>query len=198
MRLKEDILRAQSAEARTAEETMNTLKHGMRGHHIPAYIEEILTHNYCPYFVRMTMVREGDSYSFSYRPGNLKRLDLTSLDAYGKLLLLRSVMTINEVTRNYLIGAENYLIEPELIYSTGNSTLAKDLKVLFYPDIRRVGFPQKMMHFTERIRDEHRRDENELLTIFRDIMETDDINKGKMFLDKQILRIESRSLKKAG
>jgi hypothetical protein len=55
-----------------------------------------------------------------------------------------------------------------------------------------------MMHFTERIRDEHRRNENELLTIFRDIMETDDINKGKMFLDKHILRIESRSLSKAG
>lgn len=177
---------------------MNTLKHGMRGHHIPAYIEEILTHNYCPYFVRMTMVREGDSYNFSYRPGNLTKLDITTLDAYGKLLLLRSVMTINEATRNYLIGSENYLIEPELIYSSGNSTLAKDIKILFYPDIRRVKFSQKMMHFTERIRDEHRRNENELLTIFRDIMETDDINKGKMFLDKHILRIESRSLSKAG
>lgn len=177
---------------------MNTLKHGMTGHHIPAYIEEILTHNYCPCFVRMTMVREGDSYNFSYRPGNLKRLDVSSLDAYGKLLLLRSVMTISEVTKNYLIRAEDYLIEPELIYSADNSTLAKDLKVLFYPDIRRVVFPQKMMRFTERIRDEHRRDENELLTIFRDIMETGDINKGKMFLDKQILRIESRSFSKAG
>ena len=116
----------------------------------------------------------------------------------GKLLLLRSVMTISEVTKNYLIRAEDYLIEPELIYSADNSTLAKDLKVLFYPDIRRVVFPQKMMRFTERIRDEHRRDENELLTIFRDIMETGDINKGKMFLDKQILRIESRSFSKAG
>ena len=146
----------------------------------------------------MTMIREGDSYSFSYRPGNLSKLDIASLDAYGKLLLLRSVMTINEVTKSYLIGAEKYLIEPELIYSVGNSTLAKDLKVMFYPDIRRVSFHQKMMHFTERIRDEHRRNENELLTIFRDIMETADINKGKMFLDKHILRIESRSLSKAG
>ena len=151
---------------------MNTIKQGMTGYHIPAYMEEILTQNYCPYFVRMTIVRDGESYRFSYRPGHLTRLDTSALDTYNKTVLLQSVISVNEAAMGYLIGAENYLLEPELIYSTQNSTLSQDIRILFYPDIKR--------------------------TQFTDTLEAGDINRAKMFLDKHILRIENRSFSKAG
>ena len=89
---------------------MDTIKHGMNGYRIPAYMEEILTHNYCPYFVRMTIVRDGQSYRFSYRPGRLTRLNTEDLDIYGRLMLLRSVIAVCEAAQGYLIGPENYLL----------------------------------------------------------------------------------------
>ena len=177
---------------------MNTIKQGMTGYHIPAYMEEILTQNYCPYFVRMTIVRDGESYRFSYRPGHLTRLDTSALDTYNKTVLLQSLISVNEAAMGYLIGAENYLLEPELIYSTQNSTLSQDIRILFYPDIKRQKFPRKLMLFTERIKDNSRREERELLTQFADTLEAGDINRAKMFLDKHILRIENRSFSKAG
>ena len=199
MHLKEDIPRAQSAEAKKAEVTiMNTIRHGMSGFHIPAYMEEILTHNYCPYFVRMTIVREGDTYRLSYRPGKYENLDTVSLDTYRRVLLVRSIISIGEATRNYLVDPENYLIEPELVYSADNSTLAGNMRIMFYPDMKKMKFPGKLINFTERIKNNSIRDERELFSQFSEIMETGDINKGKMFLDKHLFRIENRSFNKAG
>ncbi len=177
---------------------METIRHGMTGYHIPAYMEEILTRNYCPCFVRMTMIRDGDTYRFSYRPGKFTKLNTASLDTYGRLVLLRSVITLSESAQGYLISPENYLLEPELIYSADNSTLPGHLRILFYPDVKRMKFPQKLMLFNERIRNNSIRDERELLGSLRDILDSGDINRAKMFLDKNILRIESRQLNKAG
>ena len=114
------------------------------------------------------------------------------------MLLVRSLISIGEATQNFLVGPENYLIEPELVYSAGNSTLAGNLKLLFYPDIKKLEFPRKLMLFTERIKNNSIRDEREVFSQFRDIMENGDINKGKMFLDKHLMRIENRSMNKAG
>lgn len=177
---------------------MNTISHGMTGYHIPAYMEEILTRNYCPFFVRMTIVRDGDTYRFSYRPGNFTRLDIASLDTYERLVLLRSVITVCDSARGYLIDTENYLLEPELIYSSGNSVLPGNIRILFYPDIKRMKYTQKLMLFSERIRNNSIRNERELMTSFRDTLDSGDINKARMFLDKQIIRIESRQYSKAG
>jgi hypothetical protein len=113
-------------------------------------------------------------------------------------VLLRSVITLSESAQGYLISPENYLLEPELIYSADNSTLPGHLRILFYPDVKRMKFPQKLMLFNERIRNNSIRDERELLGSLRDILDSGDINRAKMFLDKNILRIESRQLNKAG
>ena len=177
---------------------MDTIKHGMNGYRIPAYMEEILTHNYCPYFVRMTIVRDGQSYRFSYRPGRLTRLNTEDLDIYGRLMLLRSVIAVCEAAQGYLIGPENYLLEPELIYSEGGILTAGKLRIMFYPDIRKVRLPQKLMQFIERIGNGLGREDRELLSQLRELIEKEDVNRAKMFLDKHIVRIESRSFGKAG
>lgn len=150
----EVILRALSAEvdiacsrrentlsgSETRSMEMNFLNHSLNGYRIPLYIEEILTHNYCPCFMRMSMVREGESYKFSYRPGSLTRINPKGMDTYEKLLLVRSLITVKETAESYLISAEDYLFEPELVYTTDMSLSAQDLKILFYPDVRKLDF----------------------------------------------------------
>lgn len=177
---------------------MQTIKHGMNGYRIPSYMEEILTHNYCPYFVRMSMIRDGQTYRFSYRPGTMSRLNIHGLDLYGRLVLLRSLITINEAAEGFLIPAENYLLEPELIYSYDGSTTVSKIKILFYPDVRRIRFPDKLMQFGERIKDGLGREEREVIRQFMETAESGDLNRTRLFLDKNILRIESRTLSKAG
>lgn len=177
---------------------MNFLNHSLNGYRIPLYIEEILTHNYCPCFMRMSMVREGESYKFSYRPGSLTRINPKGMDTYEKLLLVRSLITVKETAESYLISAEDYLFEPELVYTTDMSLSAQDLKILFYPDVRKLDFSGKLMHFTERIGESGIREERELIRQLIETAESGDMNRIKMFLDKHILRIESRTVSKAG
>ena len=177
---------------------MDTLKHGMNGYRIPAYMEEILTHNYCPYFVRMTIVRDGQSYKFSYRPGRLIRINTDTLDIYERLMLLRSLISVCESAQGHLIGPENYLLEPELIYTDGGTLTAGKLRILFYPDVRKIRLPQKLMQFIDRISSGINKEDRQILSQLREVIETEDLNRAKLFLDKHIVRIESRSFGKAG
>lgn len=177
---------------------MDTIRHGMNGYRIPAYMEEILTHNYCPCFVRMSIIRDGQTYRFSYRPGRLTRLKTDEFDLYERLLLLRSLIDVTEAAQGYLIGAENYLLEPELIYSDGGNLTAGKLRIMFYPDVRRMRLPQKLMQFIDRIGSGIPREDREILGQLRNLLETEDINRARLFLDKHIVRIESRSFGKAG
>ena len=87
----------------------------MTDYDIPSYVEEILTENYCKNFVRMSIVKESGNYSFSYKPAGLVRLDPLNMKLYDKLLLLRNLISMSENTSDHLIGAESYLLEPELI-----------------------------------------------------------------------------------
>lgn len=176
---------------------MDNLRHGMNGYTIPAYIEEILTHNYCPAFIRMSIVREGQSYRFSYRPGNLSKLRTQELDTYGRLMLLRSLITLNESAESYLITADNYLLEPELIYTFRDRTETDNVRILYYPDTKKMRFSAKLLLFAERIKDKTNREERELAEQFSEILNSGDLNRAKFFLDKNIMRIEGRTLSRA-
>ena len=177
---------------------MNKIRHGLSGYRMPAYVEEILTRNYCNVFVRMTIIKDGDSYKFTYRPGNLRRLDIKSLDTYEKLLLLRSIISLSQRASTYLLRPESYLLEPELVYSYGNRVNSSSLRLIFYPDVTALRFENKLMNFTERIRSADIKEERALLDQFRSILEEGDLNRATWFLDKSIIRIENRTFSKAG
>ena len=89
-----DIRHAASAEVRK-EGYMQRINQNMTGYRIPAYVEEILTENYCKNFVRMSIIRDSGSYSFSYRPAGLSRLDTSSMGLYEKLLLIRNLISMS-------------------------------------------------------------------------------------------------------
>lgn len=172
---------------------MNNVSQEITEYKIPAYIEEILTHHYCRYFMKMSIVRERDTYKFIYRPGNLVRLDVKSLDLYQKLILLKFMAGLFEKAGSFLISPENYLLEPELIYTSGKMD-DDSICLMYYPDVKRLGGARKLMLFAERIRNDSSREEREVFDQFRLNIESSDLNRAVLYLDKIILRMESRML----
>lgn len=170
---------------------MKDINQRINGYYIPTYMEEILTHNYCPHFLRMSMVREDDVYRFSYQTDRFRRLDVGRLSTYDKLKLLRSLIILNERNRDWFISAENYLIEPELVYCLSNSVDEGCVRLLFYPDNRRLSFENKIVTFAEKLKDTKEHDESELIDRFKGVAESGDWNRTRLFLDKNILRMES-------
>ena len=163
----------------------------MTGYRMPAYVEEILTENYCKNFVRMSIIRDSGKYSFSYKPAGLCRLDTSSMRLYDKLLLIRNLISMSESTSDHLIEAENYLLEPELVYAKGGHVDLNSLRLLYYPDVKKLEFRYKIVLFADRILDKNKREEREMAERIREAAEPGDINRLKMFLDKTLLRMEN-------
>lgn len=163
----------------------------MNGYRMPSYVEEILTENYCRNFVRMSIIRDSGNYSFSYKPAGLSRLDTSSLSLYDKLLLIRNLISMSEDASDHLIGAESYLLEPELVYSKGGNVDINSLRLLYYPDVKKLEFRYKIVLFADRILDKGIREEREMAEKIRSSAEPGDINRFKLFLNKTILRLEN-------
>ena len=164
----------------------------MTGYRMPGYVEEILTQNYCKNFMNMSIIRDKGTYSFSYRPGCYTRLDTTGMKLYDKLLLLRNLISMSENASDHLIGADSYLLEPELVYSKSGRVDTDSLKIMYYPDIKKLDFRYKLVLFAGRIFNPGMREEREMADKFREAAEAGDINRIKLFLDKNILRLEGR------
>ena len=171
---------------------MERIKQGMTGYRMPAYIEEILTQNYCDNFMRMSILRDNGSYSFSYKPGNLNKLDPDSMSLYDKLLLLRNLISMSESTEDHLIGSESYLLEPELVYARGKNVDIDSLRIMYYPDVKKLDFRYKIVLFADRIMNKTKKEEREMAERIREAAAPGDINRIKLFLDKAIIRLESR------
>ena len=170
---------------------MQRINQNMTGYRMPSYVEEILTENYCKNFVRMSIIRDKGNYSFSYKPAGLTRLDPSAMGLYDKLLLIRNLIILSENTSDHLIGAESYLLEPELVYAKGGNVDINSLKLLYYPDVKKLEFRYKIVLFADRILNKSIREEREMAERIRTTAEPGDINRLKMFLDKSILRLEN-------
>lgn len=140
----------------------------------------------------MSIVRDSGSYTFSYKPAGLSKLEPCSMKLYDKLLLLRNLISISENTSDHLIGAENYLLEPELLYAKEGKVDLESLRLLFYPDVKKLDFKYKIVIFADRILNKTIREEREMAGKIRETVETGDLNRLKMFLEKSILRLENR------
>ena len=140
---------------------MEKIRQDLAGYRLPAYVEEILTRNYCPGFLRMSMVRENERYSFSYKPGNYSKLNPENLNLYEKLLLIRTVIDICERNKEHLIRPETYLIEPELVYIKGGMVTDPNVKLMYYPDVKLLSFRYKIVLFAARIMDRNKKEERE-------------------------------------
>lgn len=173
---------------------MQRIRQEMAGYRMPSYVEEILTQNYCRNFMRMSIIRESGCYSFSYKPDSFDRLDLQGMRLYDKLLLLKSLIEMSENASEHLINAENYLLEPELIYVKGGRVDPDNIRLMFYPDVKLLDFRYKLVLFADRIMNKEVREEREMAEHIREAAEPGDINRIKLFLDKNIIRLENRMI----
>ena len=171
---------------------MQRIRQNMTGYKMPGYVEEILTRNYCRNFMNMSIIKDDETYSFSYKPGCYSRLDAKNMKLYDKLLLLRNIITMSENASDHLIKADSYLLEPELVYSRDGRVDADSLKLMYYPDIKGLQFRYKLVLFADRIFNVNIREEREMAEKLRETAEPGDINRIKIFLDKNILRLEGR------
>lgn len=176
---------------------MEKIRQDMAGYRIPSYVEEILTENYCSNFMRMSIIKQSGTYSFSYKPDSFERIDMTGMRLYDKLLLLRNLISLSESSSDHLINAEDYLLEPELVYAKGGRVDAGHLKLMFYPDVKKLDFRYKIVIFADRIMNKSIKEEREMAERIREAAEPGDINRIKLFLDKSIMRLEKRLLEGA-
>ncbi len=176
---------------------MEKIRQNLTEFRIPNYMEEILTENHCSAFLRMSIIRENESYKFNYRPGNLQRLAVSNLNTYEKMLLLRKLIELIERTKRFLVPAENYLIEPELIYSV-DGCIYEGIRLMFYPDVKRMKPEYKILQFAERIVNKKDREERDVFNQLLQASENGNMNRMKLFLDKYIVRAENRMINKAG
>ena len=171
---------------------MQRIRQDMTGYRMPGYVEEILTQNYFGMFMNMSIIRDKGTYSFNYKPGCYTRLETKGMRLYDKLLLLRNLISVSENASDHLIRADSYLLEPELVYSKSGRVDIRNLKIMFYPDIKRLDFRYKLVIFANRIFDTSIKEEREMADRFREAAEPGDINRIKLFLDKNIMRLEGR------
>ncbi|MBQ6389146.1 MAG: hypothetical protein IJH90_05870 [Mogibacterium sp.] len=177
---------------------MKEIDQRLSGFRMPAYVEEILTHHYCPYFMRMSIIRDKDQYRFLYRPGSLAKINMAGLSTYDKLVLIRSLISISTKITGFMLRCNSYLLEPELIYSYAGRVTEDSIRIMFYPDVKNMDIRIKLMLFSERIRGDQSKEERELFNQLRELLESEDINRAALFLDKVLLRMEGRMLDQAG
>ncbi|MBR2673899.1 MAG: hypothetical protein IKE52_00350 [Mogibacterium sp.] len=171
---------------------MVSIRHELAGYKLPAYIEEILTQNYCPGFMRMSMIRENENYQFSYRPGAYRKLEYMKLSLYEKMILIKTLISLSEISKDHLIKPESYLLEPELIYLKDENVAIADVKIMYYPDVKKLSFRYKLVLFADRILEKGIKEEKDALEQLRQASESGDVNRIKLMLDKQIMRLENR------
>ena len=171
---------------------MERIRHELAGYRLPPYVEEILTCNYCPGFVRMSMIKEQGRYTFSYKPGVYKKLDYREMSLYEKMILIKSLITVIEKNKEHLICPESYLIEPELIYLRDSRVSSDDVRIMYYPDLKTLNYRYKLLLFADRILNKKIKEEKDAADQLRLASETGDINRIKLMLDKQIMRLENR------
>ena len=143
------------------------------------------------------MVKENNDYIFSYQTERYQILDVNRLTTLDKLVLLKSIIRINDYNEDWLIKAENYLLEPELIYTINNKVTDGNIRLLFYPDFNRATFKKKIVLFSDKIKNRKNKNECDIIEGFKTICENNDWNRTLLYLDKHILRMNNNGEYKA-
>jgi hypothetical protein len=165
-----------------------TLRQKITGYVMPAYMADILTMNCISSFLSMSIISENSTYMFSYETGRFRRLVFGELDLGKRLTLIMTLIRINELNEDMLITAENYLIEPELIYSFDNRVVESGVRILFYPDMKRQPFEEKMIRFIEKITDRRDPREVRIMENVKNEIATGDMVRVSRYLEKMIKR----------
>ncbi len=159
------------------------LRQQIRGYTMPEYLIDILTHQYSECFLPMNIIRQNDSYQFTYDTGHFERAEVRRMDLNEKARLILVLIQLNDIGEDHLIGAERYLVEPELIYRRGKILSVNSVRLLYYPDLKSQSFTVKLIQFLEKIRSGITGEE-ELFERIRKALEEGDLSRAERTLEK--------------
>lgn len=166
-----------------------SLRQSITGYRMPIYMQDILSNHYCPNFLKMTIVNNCSTYMFYYETGVMRRLEYVGLSTREKLELLRSVIAIIFENREWLIGPESYLIEPELIYSMDNSVEYGRIGLLFYPDFKGLDEAHKLALFADKLKNSANTSETDIIEQFKNAVLVNDTYRAQRILERNINRL---------
>jgi hypothetical protein len=109
---------------------------------------------------------------------------MSSDEGARKVADLPEDMFSTPITKAALQGVKN-------LVAKGGKVDINSLKLLYYPDVKKLEFRYKIVLFADRILDKNNREEREMAERIRSVAEPGDMNRLKMFLDKTILRLEN-------
>lgn len=185
-----DTRHVQSVEVKKVEKE---IRQSITDYKMPRYICEILCSRYAKSFLEMTIICENDTYIFSYNKKNKKRLMYRDLTEVDKLQLILTFIMINEANRQMLIGAERYLIEPELIYTVENRTDYKSIRLLFYPDTTMTPFNIKLIRLIDKIVTKNKKKALNCFELIKEELAKNEIYRARRIAEKYLNRALNES-----
>ena len=105
-----------------------------------------------------------------------------------KLQLVLTLIMINDNNCQMLIGAERYLIEPELIYSVRNRTDYNSIGILFYPDTTMTPFNIKLIRFMDKIGTKNKKKAINCFELIKEELAKNEIYRAKSIAEKNLNR----------
>ena len=170
---------------------MKTSKQTVSEHEIPRYIREILSNNYCPSFLKMSILSENSMLHFYYDTEGLQRLEMQGLKLYDKLLLVSSIIKLCRFAEECLIPCESFLVEPELIYSSEKRLTEDRLRILFYPDLVGISAGKKISNLINKLKMNSSKQENEVLEALSVMIGEEEWLKAERFIYKNMSRLRA-------
>ena len=170
------------------------IRQSITDYKMPRYICEILCNHYAKAFLDMTIICENDTYIFSYDKKNKRRLVYRELTEIDKLQLVLTLIMINDNNCQMLIGAERYLIEPELMYSANNRTKYGQVGLLFYPDTTMTPFNVKLIRLIDKIVPQNKKKAVNCFELIKAELSKNDLYRARSICEKYISRAMSEKI----
>ena len=170
------------------------IRQSITDYKMPRYICEILCNHYAKAFLDMTIICENDTYIFSYDKKNKRRLVYRELTEIDKLQLVLTLIMINDNNCQMLIGAERYLIEPELMYSANNRTKYGQVGLLFYPDTTMTPFNVKLIRLIDKIVPPNKKKAVNCFELIKAELSKNDLYRARSICEKYISRAMSEKI----
>ena len=96
---------------------------------------------------------------------------------------------INDNNCQMLIGAERYLIEPELIYSVRNRTDYGSIGILFYPDTTMTPFNIKLIRFIDKIGTKNKKKAMSCFDLIKEELSKNEMYRARSVAEKHLNRL---------
>lgn len=164
------------------------IKHRIQGYYMPEYLIDILTGGYADTFLPMSILKDRDSYTFSYDRCNLTTPNIDKMNSIQKIKLIKSVLEISERNNNFLIPEGMYKLSKNTIYCSDPDEQYERVKLMYYPDLKGVPFFDKLSDLVKEIYQKKDAEEDMTAEALINAIESKDMNRLNRYIDKKLMR----------